>query len=346
MSVVVFYRDGQLENALRDRGIEVHVLDKFGRWDVFRFLVRLVKYIRLQQPDLVYGFLDTANVLIAALKPVLGNTHIVWGVRSAFVDWGRYDKLAKLTYKFGRVLARHTDLIIVNSRSGRNHHIENGYPAEKIRLIPNGIDTDVFFPDTRARNVKREELRVGKTQFVVGIVARMDPMKDYETFLRAAALLTDRCPDARFVCVGTGNADYVRQLHAMAGKLQLEGKIIWIPESHNVEDIYNALDLFTLSSYGEAFPNVVGEAMACGVPCVVTDAGDSAWLVDGVGLVVPTKSPQALAEGWMYFLGKSETDRKRTGMEARERIEREFEKKLLISRTQAALMTLVDQGRG
>jgi glycosyltransferase involved in cell wall biosynthesis len=345
VSVAVFYGDEPFEVLLRECGIDVHVLDKRHRWDIYGFLTRLVKLIRQQKPDVVYGFLDTPNILIAGLRPFLRSARIVWGVRSAFVDWDRYDWLARITHRAACALARYTDMIIVNSNSGVDHHVSQGYPVEKMCFIPNGIDTDMFYPNLRARIVQRGEWKLEESQFVVGIVARLDPMKDYETFITAAAIFSDQHPDARFICLGSGSETYTRHLHTMADESGLTPNIIWIPESRNISNIYNALDVFTLCSYGEAFPNAVGEAMACGVPCVVTDAGDSAWLVDGAGVVVPKKDPEALARVWSSFHERSKEDLRQMGRAARSRIERDFTKDKMISRTQAALNTLVGKTR-
>ncbi len=190
--------------------------------------------------------------------------------------------------------SRFADLIIVNSYAGRNYHLKHGFPEKKMVVIPNGIDTDYFKPDPAARAQKRAEWRIGEHEKLIGIVARLDPMKDHPTFLKAAALLAKEKEDVRFVCVGDGLERYKSKMKELSSELGLVGKIIWAGAHKDMNAVYNAMDILVSSSYGEGFPNVIGEAMACGVQCVVTDAGDSALIVGRTGAIAQSKSPDAL----------------------------------------------------
>jgi glycosyltransferase involved in cell wall biosynthesis len=131
------------------------------------------------------------------------------------------------------------------------------------------------------------------------MVARLDPMKDHPTFLAAAANFARRHIDARFVCVGDGSAVYRDHLTALTHAYGIGERVIWAGEMARVQDAFIAFDIATLSSaFGEGFPNVVGEAMACGVPVVATNIGDSRFIVDDCGEVVPARTPMALSAGW------------------------------------------------
>ena len=118
----------------------------------------------------------------------------------------------------------------------------------------------------------------------MGIVGRFDPVKDHPTFLRAAARVAAAWPEARFVCVGGGPEGYQRELQEQAEALGIGDRVHWPGICREMVPAYNALTVLMLSSTDEGFPNVIGEAMACGVPCVATQAGDAAQLIGGDGI--------------------------------------------------------------
>lgn len=170
-------------------------------------------------------------------------------------------------------------------------------------VIPNGIDTEIFKPDAGSGTRIRAEWGIKEDEKVIGLVARLDPMKDHPTFLEAAAILVKERKDVRFVCVGDGPDLYKSRLRELSCKYGLETKLIWTGTRSDMPFVYNTLDIATSSSsYGEGFPNVIGEAMACGVPCVVTDVGDSGWIVGDTGIVLAPKSPGSIVMGWNSLL--------------------------------------------
>jgi glycosyltransferase involved in cell wall biosynthesis len=138
------------------------------------------------------------------------------------------------------------------------------------------------------------------------MVARLDPMKDHQTFLRAARLFADTNHNARFVCVGDGPKHYRDELTSLAGELGLGNAMIWAGERSDLSAIYSALDLATLTSIAEGFPNVIAEAMACGAPVVATDAGDSGDIIGDSRWVVPPGDPAALKAAWEARLASAD----------------------------------------
>src|SRR5262249_37999795 len=137
---------------------------------------------------------------------------------------------------------------------------------------------------------------------LIGLVGRVEATKDYPTFLKAAARLSAARPDVRFVCVGEGSAAHAAELRALAQSLHVEGSVIWAGIRHDMPAVYNALDVLTSASVGESFSNVIAEAMACGVPCVVTHVGNSPSIVGETGLIVAPGDPDALAAQWQLLL--------------------------------------------
>ncbi|NLU50543.1 MAG: glycosyltransferase [Syntrophomonadaceae bacterium] len=332
--VLVFYANGPLEKELYDAGVTVRVLDKKGRWDVAGFLCRLVHAVVHDKPDIVHGYLGIPNILTVLLKPIFSGTRMVWGVRASNMDLARYDWLSRLSYQLECMLSRFADLIITNSHAGFDYAAKNGFPKSKMVVIPNGIDTDRFRPDPEAGRLLRMEWGVADNEKLIGLVGRLDPMKDHPTFLRAAALLRNERKDVRFVCVGDGATDYRKKLQALGKELGLEECLIWAGTRGDMFAVYNALDIASSTSYGEGFPNVIGEAMACGVPCVVTDVGDSSWIVGDVGVVVPPRDPHALAAGLKIALAQWPN---KGGFSGRDRISHCFSVQLLIHATENAL---------
>jgi glycosyltransferase involved in cell wall biosynthesis len=294
------------------------------------------------KPDVLHGYLDDADIAATILRAGTPGTRLVWGVRGSRLDLPGYPFSVRRTFHLAARFSRRADLVISNSHSGAADHVAAGYPADRMRVIPNGIDTDYFVPDSRARARVRNEWNVAVGAPLIGVVGRLAPMKDHPTFLRAALEFTRRRPEARFVCVGNGPEEYRERLIRLMTELGLSDRVLWLPGNTAVRDVYNALDVLTSSSaFGEGFSNVIGEAMACGARCVVTDVGDSAMIVGSTGIVVPHSDPSALAAGWAEALQRYHGT---NGEASRRRIQDEFSLPRLIDRTEATLRELIARG--
>ena len=342
-TILTFYQGGGLSGEAKSiPGVRFIELEKTSRWQVARFFIRLLFALRKLRPKVLHGYLGVSNLLCVFLKLFLPGTRIVWGVRSSNMDLSRYDWLARLTFRMERKLARFADLIICNSEAGRNYYTAQGFPEGKTVVIPNGIDCERFTPDANVRQRIREEWRIGEDEILIGSVARLDPMKDHATFLAAAAKLSQTCKKARFICVGDGPTQYRQTLQNLTRQLGLESRVLWTGKRNDMPHVYNALDLLiSSSSFGEGFSNTIAEAMACGVPCVVTRVGDSAEVVGETGLAVPPRDPEALANACLKLLGKDEDHRQRMGEQARACIVSRFSRDRLVQSTASALKSLV-----
>ena len=337
VTVVVFYGGGPIEAEIGAAGVPVHALNKRSRWHAIGFFIDLVRQLRRLRPDVVHSYLTVPNVIAAIAKPFLFNHRLVFGVRASSFDLDQYDWLTKFSATLERRLSFAADRIIANSRAGFEHYLSLGWPGNRMVVIPNGIDVDTFASDREARSRIRAEWRVGDDQPLIGLVGRLDVLKDHPTFLRAAARLAETRLDIRFVCVGDGPDPYRQSLKQMADDLGLSKRVIWANFRGDMPAVYNALDILCLSSVSEGFPNVVGEAMACGVPCVVTDVGDAANIVGDTGIVVPPGNPEAMAQGLIEMLGRNSAD----GRSPRERIVANFGHERMIQATTDALQDVV-----
>ena len=299
VAVVVLYTGGLLEALLAGSGARLHSIGKSSRWHAIAPLTRLRRLFLSERPHLIYAFLPaqtTIAALLLLLPPRL-ETKLVCGLRAAAMELDHYDALNALTYRSEAWLSRHADLVIANARAVRADAIRRGLPPERIAIVPNGIDTETMRPDAAAGRALRRAWGLSEDAFVIGCVARLDPMKDHANFLRAAAGFVRENPDARFVCVGDGPLR--EELERLANSLALADRVVWAGEIADARAAYNAFDVATLSSaFGEGFPNVVGEAMACGIPVAATDVGDVRLIAGRLGEVVPPGKPDLLCSAW------------------------------------------------
>ena len=344
VTVATFYGGGAFRGELDGlRNVRVVSLEKKGRWDVLPFVARLWRVARRTRPHVILSSMGISNELGLVVGRAAG-AKVVWSLRTSDIDFSHYGWMSRWSFRVGALLSRFPDLIIANSHSGKEYHIARGYYGKRMIVISNGIDTDTFRPDAEAGMRVRREWGIGEEERVIGIVGRLVPVKDHSTFLRAAALLVGEQCAARFVCVGGGAGEYQTALRSLASDLGLDGKVVWAGARSDMPAVYNALDVACSSSIGEGLPNVVAEAMATGVPCIVTDVGDSARLVGQSGvvqMVVPKGNPEAIAAAWIGLLNLSPDERAALGRQARERILSEYSVAQLVRRTEAALLGLL-----
>ncbi len=304
-SVCVFYAGGSLDDELRKTGVPLHSLEKKNRRDIIRFFISLLGYVKKERPDIIHSYLDVGNILSALIKIFMPKIRIIWGIRSSNMDMKQYDWLWRTAGFVEKHLAGLADLIIVNSKAGLDYSADHGLPRKKMIVISNGIDTERFIPAPEAGEKIRSEWNVQTDDILVGLVARMDPKKDHMTFLSAAGQVVRQCPGVKFVCVGRGEKAEQERLEKACSDKGLEGKVIWAGLRSDMPAVYNAFDILCLSSgFGEGFPNVIGEAMSCGVPCVATDVGDSAMIIGRAGIVVPPSNHKKLAAGIVEMVSR------------------------------------------
>jgi glycosyltransferase involved in cell wall biosynthesis len=339
ISVICLYAGGALwDEANSISGVHIDHVGKKGRWNVGS-LTRIAAYVRRVRPHIVHGYMDLANVLALVAKPM--GARVVWGIRASKVDMSHYDYMRGLVLQLETWLAPFADLIICNSESARAQAIARRFPANRTIVIPNGIDTDRFRPDPISRERVRAGWRVGSNQFLIGSVARFDPMKGQSDFLAAARLVAARHEDVRFVLIGDGPEDYRRGLQEVATREGLQKKLIWAGARSDIAAVFSALDLSVSASlFGEGFSNALAESMACGIPCIATDVGDSAKIVGKLGWLVRPGDPIGLAEQMCSAMQMCLDGRVRSDL-LRSHVEREYGTGKLAESTTAALSGLI-----
>lgn len=294
--VALFYDRGQFIDYLKDTGVKLRIVGKSGRWDIFGFLRRLRATIASERPDVICTFLPVPNIMASACKFLQPSLRTIAGVRASRMELSRYGLLTRLIHRAEPYFVGSADLIVSNSKAGAMDSAARGFPVDRLVVISNGIDSRRFRPDTDGSRRLRAEWRIGEGIVLVGLIARLDHMKDHDNFVRAASLIGKRCADVAFVCVGDDGPVSRSNLQQLASELGVGDKFTWITGTNDVSAVFNACDLVCLSSsYGEGFPNVLAEAMACGRRVVSTDVGDSRDIIRDSGIVVPPRDPKALA---------------------------------------------------
>jgi glycosyltransferase involved in cell wall biosynthesis len=319
--VISMLPPGPMAEVLRGAGLPVQTLAMRRGVPDPAAAARLARRLRRLRPDILQTWLYHADVLGVLAGRLAGVRRIAWNVRASEVDMVPYGGVSRWTRRAAAWISGRPDAVIVNSRAGQRTHEALGYHPKRWVWIPNGVDPSEFRPCPGLRPAVRRELDIDERAFVFGVIARWDPIKGIDLIIDAAARLGR---DACFVLVGrgldAGNA-------ALAGAIERAGlghSVRLLGERTDVARIHAALDCVVMPSRGEGFPNAVVEAMASGLPCVVTDVGDAAFLVADTGWVVAHKDRTALAEACRRAIDQPIADTRRLGAAARARVEEHF----------------------
>ena len=318
--VVSLREDGFYGPIIRAEGITVYSLgQKTGILDLSA-LHRLYRIIKLEKPDILQTWLYFSDVLGLVMAKLTRIPRVFWNIRCSDPHRGQFSLRRKTLLKCLALLSRFPTGAIANSKAGIAYHSQLGYRPKSWEFIPNGFDTDILKPSPEKRNEWRKTLKIPNDVLVIGLIARYNRLKDLPTFIRAASLLAGSMSNVHFCLVGSGMSLENTELKELLKNTKVSHLFHLIERQKDIAGIFSVFDVFTLSSISEGFPNVTAEAMACGLPTVVTDAGDSILIVDDCGMVVPSQSPEALATAWAKVLSMSPGDRSIMGQKARQRI--------------------------
>jgi glycosyltransferase involved in cell wall biosynthesis len=323
--VVSLQPAGKVGPAIAALGVPVQSLGIRRRMPNPLRAALVARVTRTFRPNVVQGWMYHGN-LVATLATVCARERprLAWNIRQTLYDVAKERPLTAAAIRAGALTSHMPDTILYNSQVSREQHEGFGYRRRSGAIIRNGVDCQVFRPDGEARQRVRDELGIAKDAVLVGLVARYHPMKDHANFLRAAAELARESPGVRFVLMGEGVTWQQPSLARLISELQLRDRVSLLGERLDVPRLTAALDLACSSSaWGEGFSNAVAEAMACGIPVVVTDIGASSFIAGAGGAVVPARDPVALAAAITQLL-RDEGMRQRMGLAARCRIETEF----------------------
>lgn len=339
--VISLSNTGTMGPKIAAMGVPIITIDMpIGR-PTLSGVIKFRKVIRELQPDLIQGWMYHGNLAATlAYFLLLKKAPLVWNVRHSLYGIENEKRLTQLVIKANRFFSNSPTALLYNSQVSRKQHEKFGFSAEGGRVIPNGIDLKRFSFSSLARQRTRAELAISTDALVVGHVARLHPMKDHALFLKAAVDIAQRHANTHFLMSGRGVSldDGNLKQHIPAA---LHNRFHLLNERNDVPELMSAMDIFCQSSWSEAFPNVLGEAMAVRLPCVATDVGDSALIVGDYGVMVTPREINALATGIESLLLLSTTDRQLLGEQARKRIEVNFALPAIVKQYATLYKTLI-----
>jgi glycosyltransferase involved in cell wall biosynthesis len=310
-----------------------------GRAALLRLPRRLDAALREEPLDVLHSALYLTNALAAWCAPRRG-VPVVWGVRNTRAHGGWK---AGLVFRLGRARSGRVAALISNSAAGLAWHRAAGYGPARGEVVPNGIDGQRFRPDDDRRRAFRAELGLSEEHCLVGLVGRLSAAKNHALFLRAAQLAAAEDPRLRFVAAAPDAECVPEELRALAAGLG--DRFRWVGAGGRAEEVYPGLDLLALPSTVEGFPNVVGEAMACGVPCLVSGAGDSAELVGDAGEVLRDGSPADWARA-LLALAADRAELAARGRRSLARVATEYPVERMVASTERILVEVARGSAG
>lgn len=320
--VVSLTSNDVIGNRISSLGVKVHTLNMKGGVPTPSGLIALVKLIRQFKPDVIQTWMYHADLFGGCLGKLASKSKIVWNIRQGDLEYRNLKLHTYITAKLSAWISSFVpDVILTNSFIAKDNHVEGGYQLKKFKVIPNGFDTDVFKPKSISNEGLYDELGLDKTLRIVGTVGRFHHQKDFNNFIKAAKLISKEFIDVRFCMCGSNIDKDNKELMSWINEADLNDFIFLLGPRSDISNILSDFDIFvSSSSCGEAFGNVIGEAMSCAIPCVVTDVGDSAIIVGNTGKVVQRENSILLANATKELLNLSETDLVSKGERARQRI--------------------------
>ncbi len=297
-------------------------------------LLTLARDLRRFQPDVVQGWMYLGNLYGGlAAKLARRDLPVAWNIRHSTLD----PKIDSRSMRWsawlgGQLSGLVPNRIVLCAEAARAAHLQVGYAPEKLEVIPNGFDLSELRPDQTARQRIRAELGVTDDTPLIGLIGRLHQHKDHQTFVRAARVVAGQFPNAHFVGAGEEQTYSASDLWSWIDDVGLRDRFHWLGVRRDVAAIDASLDVLVCSSTTEGFPNVVGEAMACGVPCVATDVGECAEVVGDTGRIVPKQDPQKLGEAIVELLRMPQVARTALGEAARQRVVERYDINRIVDR--------------
>lgn len=296
-TVISMGGEGVFGPRLREQGVTVIALEMQGIQGAVRGLWRLAGLLRELRPDVVQTWMYHADLVGGVIARLVGIRALAWGVRNSGVSLGDSSRQSRIiAWLCARVSSWIPAVIVACARKAADVHISWGYRADRVLVAANGYDLIQWHSDAADRTQVRAELGLGEDTPLVGSVARWNPLKDHATLLAALALSVRTHPELRCMLIGQGLTRDNAALMVLVRQYGLLDNLIFMGRREDVPRLMRALDVHVLSSIAEGFPNVVSEAMASGVACIVTDVGDAATIVGDLGWVAPARDPQALSQ--------------------------------------------------
>lgn len=317
---------GNVGNEIKRIGVSIEALGMKPGCPNPLLLIRLIQRLKTLKPDAVHTWMYHADLVGGLAAWLAGVPAISWAIRNTDLSKDKTKRCTRTVVRICAMLSHKIpDRIVSCSHASQEFHISLGYDSTRFLVIPNGFDLLEFRPDPIARGQTRHELGISSDVFLIGLVARFDREKNHAGFFQAAGILHNKHPDVHFILVGKGMESSNSQVSTWVQDAGIKDVTHLLGMREDIPRLTAAFDLASSFSWGESFPNTIGEAMACGVPCVVTDVGDSAYLVSDTGLIVKPGDVYGLTVAWEKLLRLRPDERRSLGKRARARVAEHFE---------------------
>lgn len=323
---------GEIGEKLIKIGVPIHALNLNSQLDCIPKIVKLFILMRRMMPQIVQTWMYHADLIGGIVARLTGVPHVIWNVRNTLIPQGRLSR-SNLIVNLCAVLSRWIpDKIVCCAEAGLANHSQLGYCVSKMLVIPNGFEWRLFEESRPKRGAVRYRFGIGENEIVIGIVGRFDALKDYQNFVHAADQISKLRPQARFLMLGRGVDLNNKLLASWLEKTSCHEKFILMGQSSEVAIAMAAMDIYCLASKAEGFPNVVAEAMLMQLPCVVTNVGDAALILQEFGRVVPPKDSVALCEALVSMIDVPKERRQAIGRAAMESIKQRYSIELIVEK--------------
>ncbi|MEE9326704.1 MAG: glycosyltransferase [Cocleimonas sp.] len=317
MIVISLHEETYLADEVRKLGIPVHSLYlKKNPLNIRKAYTILKEF----NPDVIHGTMYEGGVVGTLFNKFLPKKPpVIWTVHEPLEHYDKEPLRKRLQLRSWGLMSKKPACMMYVSNLNKEQHLDWGFDNDKALVIPNGVDTDKCFPNKEAGLKVRESLNIPKSAFVIGKIARFHRQKNHLGFLHSAAILTKKHPHVHFMLVGTNVDKENKELTDLISKLGLEEKVHMLGNRQDIPDVVNAFDLATLTSFGEAFPLTLGEAMVSGIPCVATNVGDNDYIIGDTGIITAIDDDPAMAAAWQKMVEMDKAEFKALGQAARQR---------------------------
>lgn len=307
--IISLMDESKYGSLLREQGFEVYALNLSPNRISILGIYKLYNIIKAKKPDVVQTWMYHADLMGGIVSRVAGINNVIWGVHNTILVRGESKfstiLIAKLNALLSGIVPRK---IIYCAQKSRDVQEAIGYNKRKGKVVSNGYKINDFTPNKSYETSIRKSLNLSEDTFIIGHVGRFDPLKDHKNLIEAIANLPKKKVKFKVVLIGSNLDQNNSTLTGWIEKHQLNEFFYLQGPRNDIPVVMNGFDLFLLSSFAEAFPNVLNEAMACGTPCVSTDVGDASLIVGDTGWIVPPKDPKSMANSIMQAIDEKHTN--------------------------------------
>lgn len=339
--------DSAIARQLADRNIVCHFIGVQQPMQILTKQLEAKKILNSFSPDIIHCWMYHANVM-GWLMNILSPGHsLLWNVRHSLHDIAQESKSVRLSITLNKLLSSKPDCILFNSHKSLDQHLDYGFKPRRYQFMPNGFNEIEFSPSARKKSLARDQLGIEQDRLIFGNVARFHPMKGQTKLLSAAKKYTKLYPNALFVFVGNRMDNNNTQLTQLINQYGLKDNVLLLGEMTDLASLTPMFDVgISCSSWGEGFSNAIGEAMACGIPCIATDVGDSAQIVGDYGLVIEPDNKEQLLQALITITELGDLERQTLGQRARQKIVSNYGIQAIANQYRTLYQTLSTQNNG